>query len=141
MYFFDNGRICKENDIFEENKQQGRENRGPAGNLDQQERSAQAMEGSSVSAVMPKFTGMDTQTRWVSVTVQEVPSALVSQVTTGEPGQLVTTVPKEAVGVRITGWLISTHCVADLPVQPALTGPGAVEQELQYSLITGDRSL
>lgn len=81
-------------------------------------------------------------TRWVSVSVQEAPSEAVTQVMEGVPGQLVTTVPRVAVGVRMTGWLMSTHCVPALPVQLAVEH-ASVEDSflLQYSLITDSDSL
>ena len=59
------------------------------------------------------------QTRWVSVSVQLAPSGAVTQVTVGLPGQEDTTVPRDAVGVRTTGWLISTLCVPAFPIQLA----------------------
>ena len=59
------------------------------------------------------------QTRWVRVTVQVVPSGEATQVTEGLPGQELTTVPSDAVGVRTMGWLMSTLCVPALPMQPA----------------------
>lgn len=70
-----------------------------------------------------KFTGIEAQTRWVMVTVQAVPDALVTQVTVGVPAQVVVTVPTVATGVRMTGSLTFTHCVAIL-AQP-VTGQEA----------------
>lgn len=65
---------------------------------------------------------MVTQTRWVTVMVLEVPQGSVVQLTTGTPWQATVTVPREAVGTRVTGAVTSTHWVTIL-LQP-LSSPG-----------------
>lgn len=62
----------------------------------------------------PYCTGIVTQTFCVSVTVQAVSAALVSQTTVGVPWQETVGVPTVAVGVSTTGLLTFTHCVPDL---------------------------
>ena len=59
----------------------------------------------------PNVMGMETHSRWVSVTVQAVPSALAVQVAAGSPVQETLTVPTSATGVSTTGVLTLTHCV------------------------------
>ena len=86
------------------------------------------MEASPSSLVTPKVTGMVTQTRWVNVTVVAVPSALVVQVTVGDPWQEVEMVPTVAVGISTTFLLTSTHWVP-LLLQPVVGGVRPVVPE------------
>ena len=72
------------------------------------------MVGSWGSTVVPKRMGTVTQTRWVTVTRQVLPSAAVSQLTRGEPWQVTTAVPTMAVGVSVSDWDTSTHCIPTL---------------------------
>ena len=55
--------------------------------------------------------GTDTQILWVTVTVQLVPPASVTQSTLGTPWQVIVAVPATATGVSISGAATSTHCV------------------------------
>ena len=66
------------------------------------------------SALTEYCTGMETQTRCVTVTVHDAPVSSCWHVTTGVPWQVVVTVPTEADGVSVTGALISTHCTPGL---------------------------
>ena len=84
------------------------------------------MLGSPSSFSTLKVTGMVTQTRWVSVTVLAVPSALVVQLTAGDPWQEVVMVPTVAVGISTTFLLTSTHWVP-LLLQPVEGGVRQVE--------------
>ena len=84
--------------------------------------SAQEMVGSQVFMLISYVMGMVTQTRWVRVMVLEVPQGSDVQFTTGTPWQATVTVPREAVGTRVTGAVTSTHWVTIL-LQP-LSSPG-----------------
>ena len=89
------------------------------------------MEASPSSLVTPKVTGMVTQTRWVSVTVLALPSALVVQLTVGDPWQEVVMVPTVAVGISTTFLLTSTHWMPRL-LQPVAGGVRQVVARMDY---------
>ncbi len=89
--------------------------------------SAQLTVGSPAVMVTPYRMGMDTQTCWVMVTVQLVPSAFAVQVIRGVPWQLTAIVPTTVVGVSVKGAVTSTHWVPTLPQPPGWQLSSAVQ--------------